>query len=270
TFFYRQMPELIERGHVYIGLPPLYKIKQGKTELYLKDDAALDAYLAGNAVEGASLVPADGEPPIEGVALEKLLLAYAGAREAIIDCTPLDPEALSANTDERHELDALEKRLNHDGLGRPRYALEWQPALEDRPAALISRRRHMGVESIQVLPLSAFEGGELRALKDAAALLHGLVRDGAQIIRGNRAQPVASFAQAQAWLLEEAKRGRQIQRFKGLGEMNPEQLWDTTVNPDTRRLLQVRIEDAVAADQIFSTLMGDVVEPRRAFIEDNA
>ena len=285
TFFYRQMPELIERGHVYIGLPPLYKIKQGKQELYLKDDAALDAYLAGNAVDGASLIPADGEPPIEGAALEKLLLAYAGAREAIarnahrydpqllealIDFTPLDPEALSANTDERHELDALEKRLNHEGLGRPRYALEWQPALEDRPAALISRRRHMGVESIQVLPLSAFEGGELRALKDAAALLHGLVREGAQIIRGNRAQPIASFAQAQAWLLEEAKKGRQIQRFKGLGEMNPEQLWDTTVNPDTRRLLQVRIEDAVAADQIFSTLMGDVVEPRREFIEDNA
>jgi len=285
TFFYRQMPELLERGHVYIGLPPLYKIKQGKTELYLKDDAALDAYLAGNAVEGAALVPATGEPPIEGAALEKLLLAYAGAREAIarnahrydplllealIDFTPLEPETLSANTDERHELEALEKRLNRDGLGRPRYALEWQPATEDRPAALLAHRRHMGVEVVQVLPLSAFEGGELRALREAAALLHGLVREGAQILRGNRAQPVASFAQAQAWLLEEAKKGRQIQRFKGLGEMNPEQLWDTTVNPETRRLLQVRIEDAVAADQIFSTLMGDVVEPRREFIEDNA
>ncbi|HRO26687.1 MAG TPA: DNA topoisomerase (ATP-hydrolyzing) subunit B [Luteimonas sp.] len=285
TFFYRQMPELIERGHVYIGLPPLYKIKQGKTELYLKDDAALDAYLAGNAVEGAALVPAEGEPPIEGAALEKLLLAYAGAREAIarnahrydpqllealIDFTPLDSEALSANTDERHELDALEKRLNREGLGRPRYALDWQPAQDGHPAALVVRRRHMGVELVQTLPASAFEGGELRALREAAALLHGLVRDGAQIIRGNRAQPIASFADAQAWLLEEAKKGRQIQRFKGLGEMNPEQLWDTTVNPETRRLLQVRIEDAVAADQIFSTLMGDVVEPRREFIEDNA
>ncbi|MBB6600551.1 DNA topoisomerase (ATP-hydrolyzing) subunit B [Luteimonas sp. MC1825] len=285
TFFYRQMPELIERGHIYIGLPPLYKIKQGKTELYLKDDAALDAYLAGNAVEGASLVPATGEPAVEGMALEKLLLAFAGAREtivrnthrydpnvleALIDYTPLDAERLAENTDERHELDVLEARLNRGGLGQPRYALEFQAGDEERPAALLVTRRHMGLENVQVLPFSAFEGGELRALRDAAALLNGLVREGAQIVRGNRTQAVSSFAQAQAWLLDEAKKGRQIQRFKGLGEMNPEQLWETTVNPETRRLLQVRIEDAVAADQILSTLMGDVVEPRRAFIEDNA
>ena len=128
----------------------------------------------------------------------------------------------------------------------------------------------MGVELQQVLPLAALESGELRAVREAAELLHGLIRDGATILRGNRQQPVASFAEAQAWLLDEAKKGRQIQRFKGLGEMNPEQLWETTVNPDSRRLLQVRVEDAVAADQIFSTLMGDVVEPRREFIEDNA
>src|SRR5688500_11766552 len=285
TFFYRQMPELIERGYIYIGLPPLYKIKQGKTELYLKDDAALDAYLAGNAVEGASLIPATGEPPIVGVALEKLLLAYAGAREAIarnahrydpsvlsalIDFAPLDAASLAGNTDEQHELQALEARLNRGGLGRPRYRLALQAPAEGRGGALLITRSHMGQELIQVLPFAAFELGELRPLREAAAALHGLVREGAQIQRGNRAQAVASFAEAQAWLLEEAKKGRQIQRFKGLGEMNPEQLWDTTVNPETRRLLQVRIEDAVAADQIFSTLMGDVVEPRREFIEDNA
>ena len=285
TFFYRQMPELIERGHIYIGLPPLYKIKQGKNELYLKDDAALDAYLANNAVDGASLIPATGEPAIEGQALEALLIAYAAARdtiarnayrydshvlEVLVDYTALDPERLYASVDQRAELDALEARLNRGGLGRPRYRLELQPSTEQRPAALLVHRMHMGEELIQVLPMSAFEGGELRPLREAASQLHGLIREGAQIVRGNRSQPIASFAEAQAWLLEEAKKGRQIQRFKGLGEMNPEQLWDTTVNPETRRLLQVRIEDAVAADQIFSTLMGDVVEPRREFIEDNA
>ena len=285
TFFYRQMPELIERGYIYIGLPPLYKIKQGKNELYLKDDAALDAYLANNAVENAGLIPADGEPAIEGANLEKLLLAYAGARdaiarnayrydpallEALIDFTPLDAASLARNTDERSELDALEARLNRTGLGRPRYRVSAQGASDTQPGALVVTRAHMGESKIQVLPLSSFEMGELRPLRDAAAQLHGLLREGAKIVRGNREEPVSSFAQAHAWLLEEAKKGRQIQRFKGLGEMNPEQLWETTVNPDSRRLLQVRIEDAVAADQIFSTLMGDVVEPRRAFIEDNA
>ncbi len=285
TFFYRQMPELIERGHIYIGLPPLYKIKQGKNELYLKDDAALDVYLANNAVEGASLIPAENEPAIEGAALEKLLLAFAEARaaiarnahrfdpivlESLIDFTPLDAASLAANTDEAHELEALAARLNRTGLGKPRYALKLQPATEGHPPALLIIRTHMGEELTQVLPLSIFEHGELKPLREAAAVLHGLIREGAQIVRGNRAQEIASFADAQAWLLDEAKRGRQIQRFKGLGEMNPEQLWDTTVNPETRRLLRVRIEDAVAADQIFTTLMGDVVEPRREFIEDNA
>ena len=284
TFFYRQMPDLIERGHVFIGLPPLYKIKQGKTELYLKDDPALDAYLANSAVENAALVPASGEPPIEGVALEKLLMTYAAAQdaidrnahrydrsllEALVDFTPMDVNHLRTAA-EGEGLDALAKRLNQGSLGTPRFTLTLQEPNEHRPAAVLATRRHMGEELTQVLPLAAFESGELRPLHQAAQLLHGLIRDGATINRGNRSAEVTGFAQAQAWLMEEAKKGRQIQRFKGLGEMNPEQLWDTTVNPDTRRLLQVRIEDAVEADQIFSTLMGDVVEPRRGFIEDNA
>ena len=285
TFFYRQMPELIDRGHIYIGLPPLYKIKQGKNELYLKDDAALDAYLAGSAVEGAGLVPAESEPAIEGAALEGLLLAYARAREAIarnahrfdpgvlealIDFVPLDAASVAAQGDLSAALESLAGRLNQSGLGKPRYSLRWQAAEEGRPAALLATRSHMGEELTQVLPQSLFEHGELRPLREAAAKLHGLVRDGARIVRGSKSQAIERFADAQAWLLEEAKKGRQIQRFKGLGEMNPEQLWDTTVNPDTRRLLQVKLEDAVAADTIFSTLMGDVVEPRREFIEDNA
>ena len=281
TFFYRQMPELIERGHVYIGLPPLYKVKQGKNEIYLKDDTALDVYLAGNAVEGASLVPAAGEPAIEGVALENLLLVFAAARDTIarnahrydpaviemlLDAAPL----VGPGIDSAAALEALEAGLNRKGLGRPRYRFGIQPATEARGPVLTIERRHMGVDITQLVPLSALETGELRAVGEAARQLHGLIREGAQITRGNRTHPVRSFAEVQAWLLDEAKRGRQIQRFKGLGEMNPEQLWDTTVNPDTRRLLQVRIEDAVAADEIFSTLMGDVVEPRRAFIDDNA
>jgi DNA gyrase subunit B len=284
TFFYRQMPELIERGHIYIGLPPLYKIKQGKQEQYLKDDPALDAYLASSAVENASLIPAEGEPGIEGVALEKLLLSYASAQEtiarnthrydrqvleALIDFTPMDLEHLrKAGADEG--LAALATRLNKGSLGSPRFSLELQEPTDERPAALLVTRRHMGEQMIQVLPLVAFETGELRALHQSSLLLHGLVRNGAKISRGAKSVEIESFADARNWLLDEAKKGRQIQRFKGLGEMNPEQLWDTTVNPDTRRLLQVRIEDAVAADQIFSTLMGDVVEPRRDFIEDNA
>ena len=286
TFFYRQMPELIERGHIYIGLPPLYKIKQGKQELYLKDDAALNAYLASNAVEGAELIPAEGEPPISGAALEKLLLAFAGARdaiarnahrydpivlEALIDFTPLDAAHLPQNIDERHELDALEQRAQPR---RPRQAAlraALQAGRRSRPARAAGHAQAHGRGARpRCCRCRRSTRGELRPLREAAAVLHGLVRDGAQIVRGSKTQPISSFAEAQAWLLDEAKKGRSIQRFKGLGEMNPEQLWETTVNPETRRLLQVRIEDAVAADQIFSTLMGDVVEPRREFIEDNA
>lgn len=285
TFFYRQMPELIERGYIYIGLPPLYKLKQGKSELYLKDDAALNAYLASNAVEGAALIPATDEPPITGEALEKLLMLFTSANEAIartahrydpalltalIDLPPLDVETLQAEGNQHPALDALQAVLNRGTLGTARYQLRFDPATENAPATLVAIRRHMGEEFTQVLPMGAFESGELRPLREVSLALHDLVREGAQIVRGNKSHPITSFAQAHAWLLDEAKKGRQVQRFKGLGEMNAEQLWETTVNPDTRRLLQVRIEDAVAADQIFSTLMGDVVEPRRDFIEDNA
>ena len=189
--------------------------------------------------------------------------------ETLVDRAPLD--VLVAQPEQaRATLADIEARLNQRGLGHARYLLALQAAGDDRPAALVIRRRHMGEETVQTIPLAAFDTGELRAMREAAVLLNDLIREGASIQRGNRTQAVRSFAEAYAWLMEEAKKGRQIQRFKGLGEMNPEQLWETTVNPETRRLLQVRIEDAVAADQIFSTLMGDVVEPRREFIEDNA
>ena len=285
TFFYRQMPELIERGHIYIGLPPLYKIKQGKTELYLKDDAALNQYLVNNAVEGAELRPGESAPPITGVALEKLLLDLVAAQEAItrnayrFDSTvlhamlelPPPNAALFEHSDARDMwLAQLQQRLGAAGLGRPKYVLRALQADDAHPAALVVERQQHGLSVTQTLPISLFDAGELRPIGDFARSLDGLLQAGASVSRAGKTQLVSRFAEAQAWLLDEAKKGRAIQRFKGLGEMNPEQLWDTTVNPETRRLLKVRIEDAVAADQIFATLMGDVVEPRRNFIEENA
>ncbi|MGY6518126.1 MAG: DNA topoisomerase (ATP-hydrolyzing) subunit B [Lysobacteraceae bacterium] len=285
TFFYRQMPELIERGHVYIGLPPLYKIKQGKNELYIKDDQALNAYLVNNAIENAELRVSDAAPAVAGEALERLMLRFAGARdsirrhahrldpavlEAMLDMPP-PTRALAADTAAAHSwATGLQERLNATGLGRPRYAIGIQPTEDGEGGVLSVEKRHHGLSHVQQVPLAAFETGELRAVGEMAAELNGLIQPGASVARGNRSHPVTRFSEAEAWLLDEAKRGRTIQRFKGLGEMNPDQLWETTVNPETRRLLKVRIEDAVAADQIFSTLMGDVVDPRRAFIEDNA
>ncbi len=285
TFFYRQMPELIERGHVYIGLPPLYKLKHGKQEIYLKDDAALEAYLVESAVDGAELVPASDAPPIGPEGLARLLSKLAAANdqiarlahrhdpkllEALLDVAPLpsgafaEPDALAAWTA------ALAARLSGAGLGKARYAFASLPAEGERAGAIRVTRQHHGLATEMLLPQSFFEGPDYQPLREAAALVNGLIGEGAVVRRGGRSAPVAHVHAARQWLLDEARRGRTIQRFKGLGEMNPDQLWETTVNPETRRLLQVRIEDAVAADQLFTTLMGDVVEPRRAFIEQNA
>jgi len=284
--FYRQMPELIERGHVYVCLPPLYKLNQGRNEIYLKDEAALNAYLISNAVEDAELLYAPAAPAIRGIALEGLLKQYVDAQAqidrlshridrlvlaALLDVPRLpaeafaDPAALAAWTQK------LTTRLGVDRLlGRPQYELRAVAEEGEQGGAIRIAKRHHGLASEQVLPASFFAGGEYTAIGEAARALDDLIQSGARVARGTRSQAVRNFHDAQAWLLEEAKRGRSVQRFKGLGEMNPAQLWETTVNPDTRRLLQVRVEDAVAADQIFSTLMGDVVEPRRHFIESNA
>ncbi len=285
TFFYRQMPELIERGHVYIGLPPLYKLKQGKNEIYLKDDAALNQYLINHAVEGAELRYEADAPPITGIALEKLMNQYAEAQDAIgrlahrfdpqvldalLSLPPLDSRSFDDARAMADWAGALEIRLAQSGLGKPRYKITAHASEGERSGFLQIERQHHGLSVIQNIPAGAFDSGEFKPIHDAAVALNDLIRNDAQIQRGGRSAPVANFAQVQTFLMEEAKRGRAIQRFKGLGEMNPEQLWDTTVNPETRRLLRVRIEDAVAADQIFATLMGDVVEPRRDFIEDNA
>ncbi|MES2404500.1 MAG: DNA topoisomerase (ATP-hydrolyzing) subunit B [Pseudomonadota bacterium] len=285
TFFYRQMPELIERGHVYIGLPPLYKIKQGKSELYLKDDAALNEYLIASAVQDAAWIPGAGAAAIEGAALETLLRQYqagldqigrlgqrgdASAFMTMLEHAPLEDGMWNDPAAMRTWADGLTSKLNATGLGRPQFQLDLREAAGEHPAAWLLRRTQHGSEHTWVLPRSFFSGADFRPLLEVARALHARDTTGAEIRRGNAQQMVGSFGDARAWLFEEAKKGRQIQRFKGLGEMNPEQLWETTVNPDTRRLLQVRVEDALEADQIFSTLMGDVVEPRREFIEANA
>ena len=283
TFFYRQMPQLIERGYVYIGLPPLYKVKQGRNELYIKDDAALNTYLVSNAVDGAELAYAPEAPPLSGAGLEKLLGDYHAA-QAIIERldSRYDPQVLTAMLDTAAVradqlgdasitapwLAELTRKLNTDGLGRARYRLSIVES--EQGSGLSIEREHHGLSVLQHWPQAFFGSGDYQAIKAVADQLAGLVQPGAEVRRSGRSTTIANFAGAATWLLEEAKRGRTIQRFKGLGEMNPEQLWETTVNPDTRRLLQVTIEDAVAADQMFAMLMGEAVEPRRNFIEENA
>ncbi|QBB68909.1 DNA topoisomerase (ATP-hydrolyzing) subunit B [Pseudolysobacter antarcticus] len=285
TFFYRQMPVLIDRGYIYIGLPPLYKLKQGKQEMYLKDDAALNAYLISNAVENSELKYSPDAPPLRGEVLEKLLQDYQLASDqigrlslrfdsailtAMLDMAPLPSESWQQADSATAWLEGLARKVNASGLGRAFYQLSVRAATAEHPAALEIKREHHGLATTQILPANFFTSPEFKPIADLAAQLADLIQPGAEIRRGNNSRAIANFAQAQSWLMDEAKKGRTIQRFKGLGEMNPEQLWETTVNPETRRLLQVTIEDAVAADQIFSTLMGDVVEPRRAFIEKNA
>ncbi len=285
TFFYRQMPALIERGHVYIGLPPLYKLKQGKQEIYLKDDQALADYLISSAVDDSALFPNADDPPITGLALERLLKTYTRAFEqidrlaqrydggwlrALVDVPALSADAFREPAAVEAWAEAVAARLQQSGLGRPTYRFIIVPASAENLGGLRIARRHHGLDSEQFVPASFFASADYAPIGELARALDGLIEAGARVTRANRGTPVRSFHDAHAWLIEEAKRGRTIQRFKGLGEMNPEQLWETTVNPETRRLLQVRIEDAVAADQIFATLMGDVVEPRREFIEQNA
>jgi len=285
TFFYRQMPDLIERGHVYIGLPPLYKVKQGKQELYIKDDAALNDYLISSAVDNASLTYSPDAPPITGEALEKLLRGYqqaldqisrlshrfdAAVLNALLEHTPLEPAMWDDASAMQSWLDGAVQRLAASGLGKPSYKLLLRPAHGEQPAAIEVVKEQHGLTHTWFLPQPFFSSNEFRPLLTISQQIAGLVQADAVARRGNASRGVLNFVDARNWLLEEAKKGRSIQRFKGLGEMNPEQLWDTTVNPDTRRMLQVGIEDAVVADQMFSMLMGEAVEPRRDFIEANA
>jgi DNA gyrase subunit B len=281
TFFYRQMPELIERGHIYIGQPPLYKVKFGKTDVYLKDDAELNEYLLSRALDNASLLFEPDAPPLQAEALEGLLREFMAAEAAIRRLgNRYDPVFLSHlvdykvfsqdwSADETTQwCQGLEQRINKGSPPSVSWTLAPETAQPGTDLVLV-RTTH-GVFEPRTIRADFFRSPEYRLIGKVAATLDGLVQDGAMVRRGNSEQAVSSFRQAYEWLMNESRKGRTVQRFKGLGEMNPEQLWETTVNPESRRLLQVTIEDAVGADEIFTTLMGDEVEPRREFIESHA
>ncbi|MCW5625686.1 MAG: DNA gyrase subunit B, partial [Burkholderiales bacterium] len=277
TFFYRQMPELVERGHIYIAQPPLYKAKHGKEERYLKDEHELKQYLLRLALKDARLIPSTDGEAIADEALElvakEFLLAEAVIERLSRRMDAIVLEALMRGTAMRLTDDLMAEESatqlkallsEHDVT----VSVEYDEVQESRMLKIV-RRLH-GAERATHVTGEFLESGDYAQIRRTADLLQGLVREGARAKRGDHEKAVSSFREALDWLLQEAQRGVYIQRYKGLGEMNPEQLWETTMDPKSRRLLRAQIEDSIAADEIFSTLMGDVVEPRRAFIETNA
>ncbi|MBW6475943.1 MAG: DNA topoisomerase (ATP-hydrolyzing) subunit B [Chromatiales bacterium] len=284
TFFYRQMSVLIERGYVYIAQPPLYKVKKGKQERYVKDDSELNAYLLQIALENAELHVNADAPAIAGTALEELARRYQQVMASIqrlsrrynssilqkmISMPGLDEAAFSNGSAEAW-FDQLMSMLNASNAKDSRYSATYEKTPDGGiENVVISEWRH-GVPNEYGFQAEFFELQEYLGIRTLGEELYGLIGEGAYVQRGERRSDVDSFSQALDWLIQEAKRGQHVQRYKGLGEMNPEQLWETTMDPNNRRLLQVTIEDAIAADDIFTCLMGDNVEPRRDFIEKNA
>jgi DNA gyrase subunit B len=285
TFFYRQMPELIEHGHIYIAQPPLFKIKRGKQEMYVKDESELDQLLLTSALDNAALYVNPEAPPLGGSGLEMLARQFMEVKAIIsrwsrrYDRRLLEQLLTMRPVGEQQFTDAawlegwakeLEARLNSDGSLVHHYKLSVRRNEEGEPARVDVSRAEHGVTAEKHLQREFFDSAEYGRIAELGATLNDFIGAGAYVTRGDERLDISSFPEAMSWLLEQARKGQSIQRYKGLGEMNPGQLWETTINPEVRRLLQVRIEDAVAADDIFTTLMGDAVEPRREFIEKNA
>ena len=277
TFFYRQMAELVERGHIYIAQPPLYKVKQGRDERYLKDEHELNEYLLQSALKNAELTTRLDGNVLSGEALGQLAKQMVLAEAVINRLAPLYDEsvlrallhleAIDLSSEATANSAAQALRAQIAGLGS-----EVNVVLDTETSSYrleISKYLHGNLQC-SVIDAELLGSGDYRQIHKTAEMLQGLLGAGASIKRGEKQQPVSDFKQALDWLLNEAKQGLNIQRYKGLGEMNPEQLWETTMDPQVRRLLKVQIEDAITADEIFTTLMGDQVEPRRAFIESNA
>ncbi len=286
TFFYRQMPDLLERGHIYIAQPPLYKIARGKKHQYIKDDGELQDHLLQLALEGAALHPGGEAPPISGDPLAILCREHLTVRStmerlgrrydaAILRqmpaVTPLTEDALNDADAVAGFAAALAERLQtvKAQQGSRYKATSVARAADDGFDVVVERQLHGSVRSYQFEP-EFFRSGEYRSFCELGAKLDGLIQAGGYMARGEKHQALEDFGTGLDWLLAEARRGLTIQRYKGLGEMNPDQLWETTMDPDSRRLLKVNIEDIVTADETFTTLMGDQVEPRRQFIESNA
>jgi DNA gyrase subunit B len=285
TFFYRQMPEIMERGYVYIAQPPLYKVKKGKQERYIKDDEGLTEYLTTLALENAEVHVNESAPAISGVVLENLVNQYRETKDNIKRLSRQIPadilekmlygvEITKSEFSDKNKVELWIKDLitqleEQDGNGSI-YSVQIKQDLERNiyyPSFTV--RKH-GIDTVYNCSYDFIESKEFAAMMSLNVAINDLIEEDGYVKRGEKIKSVSSFEQALDWLMAESKRGQYIQRYKGLGEMNPSQLWETTMDPDTRRMLQVTIEDAIAADQLFNTLMGDHVEPRRNFIEDNA
>jgi len=285
TFFYRQMPEIMERGYIYIAQPPLYKVKKGKQERYIKDDEGLTEYLTTLALENAELHVNESAPAISGVALESLVKQFRSAMDTIkrlsrqvpsdilekmIYAEPIAKEDFNDKAKvETWTADLLKQLDDQDGNGSI-YSVTVEQDQERKVFYPRFNVRQHGIDTQYNCSYEFIESNEFKEIIDINTAINGLIEEGGFIKRGEKIKPVTSFEEALNWVMAESKRGQYIQRYKGLGEMNPSQLWETTMDPETRRMLRVTIEDAIAADQLFTTLMGDHVEPRRHFIEENA
>jgi len=283
TFFYRQLPEIVEKGYIYIAQPPLYKVKKGKQEHYVKDDAQLNEYLIQLALDKAQLFTDETAPPIQGQGLEKLAKEFTSVvsvinrlsrryddvfleqfcyMDVINDDLKQDQQKLTA------WFAKMEQQLK-ECESKAVFSIELDYKAANEFSAVVNKKLH-GITKTFVLPSTFFNGKDYQKISQYANDTAGMFNEASYMQMGERQQPVNSFKQAFEWMMKEIKKGQHIQRYKGLGEMNPEQLWETTLDSNNRRLLQVRIEDVIAADEIFTTLMGDVVEPRRDFIVKNA
>ncbi len=283
TFFFRQMPELIERGHVYIAQPPLYKVKKGKQEHYVKDDVELESYILHLALGDAKLFVNPQAPAIDDASLERLAREYTllmlrldkrnrvyprAVTERLVDLPTVNPAMLADAAAMTGWCEDLQTAIGPVSGEQPRVTLEFDP--EHQVHVPVVQLRVRGITEQVRLSYSFFLSAEYRAIAALGEHLYGLLEGGAFAQRGDKRLPVKTFGEALNWFVSEAKRGLDVQRYKGLGEMNPDQLWQTTMDPAVRRMLQVTVDDAIAADQMFTTLMGDQVEPRREFIETNA